>query len=152
MHKQMSAAGVALALALGLAGAAAAQGAAAPAAGTRSSTAAAVGSSDVANSLMRMKAHELIGREVVNPAGEDLGALRDIVVNDEDRTMHAVIGVGGFLGIGEKYVAVPFGELRVGSDNVILTTERSARDVKRLPTYSKGQWRSVPPDEALGGR
>ena len=152
-----------LPLALGVAGPASAQGSgtgdltgtiesAAGAGGTRSSTAAAVGSSRDASAMMGMKAQELIGRDVVNASGKDIGEIDDIVINDQDQAMYAVIGVGGFLGLGEKAVAIPFEQLRLGAANVILMSERGESELKQLPSYRKGQWKSVEPERALIGR
>ena len=161
MNRFMTA--TALTLALGLAAPALAQtGAGAapnsadqPAAGesgARSSTAAAVGSSGGANAMMGMKVQELIGREVVNASGKDIGKIDDIVVSDQDQAIYAVIGVGGFLGLGEKDVAIPFEQLRLGAENVILMSERSESDLKEMPAYKEGKWKSVEPEQALGVR
>lgn len=150
-----------LSLSLGLAGAALAQGsgsggsigtldAAGDANGTRSSTAAALSSSGVGNAMMGMKVQELIGRDVVNASGKDIGEIDDIVINDQDQAMYAVIGVGGFLGLGEKAIAIPFEQLRLGAANVILMSERGERELKQLPSYRKGQWKSVDPEHAVG--
>lgn len=57
-----------------------------------------------------------IGRDVYSsedPESDNIGEVNDLIVNDDGTITHAVIGVGGFLGIGEKDVAVPFGELEV---------------------------------------
>jgi sporulation protein YlmC with PRC-barrel domain len=124
----------------------------APISGSRSSTAAAVGSKDGADAMMGMKARELIGREVVNASGKDIGEIDDIVVDEQESALYAIIGVGGFLGIGATKVAIPFEQLRLGADNVILMSERNESDLKRMSPYRKGQWKSVEPDRMLGAR
>jgi hypothetical protein len=53
-------------------------------------------------------ASNLIGSTVQNPAGESLGDINDVLVSGEGPVQAVVIGVGGFLGIGEKNVAVAF--------------------------------------------
>lgn len=120
--------------------------------GTRSSPATAAGSSGGANAMLGMKVREIIGRDVVNASGKDIGEIDDIVINDQDQAMYAVIGVGGFLGLGQKEIAIPFEQLRLGADNVILMSERSESDLKQMPAYRKGQWKSVEPGRALGSR
>jgi sporulation protein YlmC with PRC-barrel domain len=124
----------------------------APIQGSRSSTAAAAGSKDGADAMMGMKARELIGRHVVNASGKDIGKIDDIVVDEQAHALYAVIDVGGFLGIGATEVAVPFEQLRLGADNVILMSERNQSDLKRMSPYRKGQWKSVEPDRMLGAR
>jgi sporulation protein YlmC with PRC-barrel domain len=55
-----------------------------------------------------MLASEISGMEVRNSAGEDLGDINDIVMDKAGKPIVAVVGVGGFLGLGEKDVGVPF--------------------------------------------
>jgi len=131
---------------------AAAENPAAASGATRSSAAAAAGSSAAANAMMGMKAQELIGRDVVNAAGKEVGEIDDIVVNDRDRAIYAVVGVGGFLGLGEKDVAIPFNQLRLGADNVILMSEKGEGELKEMPSYKRGQWKSVERDRAIEPR
>jgi hypothetical protein len=55
---------------------------------------------------------QLIGTPVRNSADEKLGDINDVIVSKEGKPTVAVIGVGGFLGIGEKNVGVPFESLQ----------------------------------------
>ncbi len=52
-----------------------------------------------------------LGTRVVNPNGEPLGRVNDMALNAAGQVETLVIGVGGFLGMGEKNVGVPYGEL-----------------------------------------
>jgi sporulation protein YlmC with PRC-barrel domain len=57
-----------------------------------------------------------IGRSVFaseDPNAENIGDVNDLIIDDNGEITQAVIGVGGFLGIGEKDVAVPFDDLQV---------------------------------------
>jgi sporulation protein YlmC with PRC-barrel domain len=56
----------------------------------------------------QMMASSLIGTTVVSPNNETIGDVNDVILDRNGQTMAVVIGVGGFLGIGEKDVAVPF--------------------------------------------
>ena len=51
---------------------------------------------------------KLTGTDVRNSAGENLGDINDVIVDKTGKPTVAIIGVGGFLGIGEKNVGVPF--------------------------------------------
>jgi hypothetical protein len=53
-------------------------------------------------------ATDLIGRPAVDAAKETIGDVNDLVTDGNGKTIAVVIGVGGFLGIGEKDVAIPF--------------------------------------------
>ena len=58
----------------------------------------------------------LIGRTVENNNGDNLGNINNIVVNEQGQVVAVVIGVGGFLGIGEKDVGVSFATLEFKQD------------------------------------
>jgi len=56
----------------------------------------------------QMVVSKLTGTDVRNAANENLGDIKDIVLDTSGKPTVAVIGVGGFLGIGQKNVGVPF--------------------------------------------
>lgn len=51
--------------------------------------------------------YELIGADVVNNMDEKVGTIADLVMDQDQKLVGVVLSVGGFLGIGEKWVAVP---------------------------------------------
>jgi sporulation protein YlmC with PRC-barrel domain len=59
---------------------------------------------------------QFIGQRVTNNAGEQVGDVNDVLFDKSGQISTVVIGVGGFLGIGEKNVAVPFGSLSITAD------------------------------------
>lgn len=64
---------------------------------------------------------DLIGANVYSGPGDDaetIGSVDDLVIAKDGEVVAGVIGVGGFLGIGEKDVAVPFAELQLDKDDV----------------------------------
>jgi len=65
-----------------------------------------------------VRASEFIGENVTNGKGEKVGTVDDLIVSQGDRVFYAVLSVGGFLGVGDKLVAVPFEELRIGAKDV----------------------------------
>jgi sporulation protein YlmC with PRC-barrel domain len=60
----------------------------------------------------QMAVSKLRGTDVRNAAGEDLGDINDVLVDTAGQPSVAIIGVGGFLGIGKKNVGVPFQALQ----------------------------------------
>ncbi len=65
-------------------------------------------------------ASAFIGRSVYSnddPSSDNIGDVNDLIIGDDGSITDAVVGVGGFLGIGEKNVAVPFDELKVIEEN-----------------------------------
>jgi sporulation protein YlmC with PRC-barrel domain len=61
-------------------------------------------------------ASEIVGLTVYNPEDEALGDVNDIVWSEETGIEAIVVGVGGFLGIGEKSVAVSYSEVEITTD------------------------------------
>ena len=94
-----------------------------------------------------LSADEVIGRDVVNMNGEDVGEIEDIVLDQNDAKF-AVISVGGFLGMGDKSVAVSLDELKLGENDAILMSEATEEQLKDLPEYDKSAYK---PSESTDG-
>jgi sporulation protein YlmC with PRC-barrel domain len=83
--------------------------------------------------------NDLIGMKVRTPDGKNAGEIDQLIVNTKDgKVTHAVIGVGGVAGIGERKVVVPWSQLTLARDqkdrdDVIVTIDRAALD--RAPRY-----------------
>ncbi len=67
-------------------------------------------------------AAKMIGQDVVNKEGDEIGTIDNILITDTDNVEYAIISVGGFLGIGDKLVAVPKTNLQFNKkeENVML--------------------------------
>lgn len=78
----------------------------------------------------QMLASKLIGTTVVSQSNETIGDVNDILFDRNGQVMAAVVGVGGFLGIGEKDVAVPFQQM----DFVADTSNASAGTTTTAPS------------------
>jgi len=62
----------------------------------------------------QVRASKIIDTNVKNNNGDTIGELEDLVISTGDhRMMQAILSVGGFLGIGERHVAVPYNDLKV---------------------------------------
>jgi len=69
-----------------------------------------------------MTADKLSGKSVVTADGEEIGDIDEVGYSATHQERVAVIEAGGFLGVGEKRVAVPLSELELGSDGNVKTT------------------------------
>ncbi len=74
---------------------------------------------------------KLVGLTVYNKANERVGDINDLILGPDGKISNAVIGVGGFLGMGEKLVAVAFSDLQLnrdadGSMHVIVNSTKEA--------------------------
>lgn len=92
-----------------------------------------------AQSDEQISANTYIGQSVYNSADESIGKISDLIMEKSGGIDAAVIGVGGFLGIGEKWVAVPFEKISItqvpDSDDVKLTTTETAESLQAAPEF-----------------
>lgn len=87
------------------------------------------------------KASNLIGMEVRNSQNEKLGEVKDLVMDmDSGRLSYAVLSVGGFLGIGEKLIALPPGALKVGDTTEYLTLDADKAKIQAAPGFAATAW------------
>lgn len=90
-----------------------------------------------AQSAEEFRSSKLVGSKVYNQANENIGTIEDFVMKPDGNLSTVVLSVGGFLGIGEKYVSVPFNSLKVGRDgsSIKVTTDGTKESLKALPDY-----------------
>jgi hypothetical protein len=77
---------------------------------------------------------KVVGSAVVNEANETVGTIDDLIVTPGDRVPFAVLSVGGFLGIGTKYVVVPYSTLVV-HDKEMMLPGATKESLKSLPEF-----------------
>lgn len=106
----------------------------APAPMTPPATQAPAARKDEGNPVTGMRVTKIIGSKVKNSAGENVGSIDDLVVREKDQVVMAVISVGGFLGIGDRKVAVPWNELSFGNDRTA-TYNVTKEQLKEQPEY-----------------
>ena len=88
-----------------------------------------------------LKASELIGMKVEGSDGKNLGKIRDLVIDPEDGDIeYAVLDFGGFLGIGDKYFAVPWDALSKTENGKKIALDTTKRDLKKAPGFDKNHW------------
>jgi sporulation protein YlmC with PRC-barrel domain len=66
------------------------------------------------------RASKVVGSTVVNDANETVGTIDDLIVTPGEQVPYAVLSVGGFLGVGSKYVVVPYNSLHAANDRMVL--------------------------------
>ncbi|MDR4126835.1 PRC-barrel domain-containing protein [Yanghanlia caeni] len=75
---------------------------------------------------------DIIGKSVFNENDEKVGDIKDVIISSDGRTMYLLVGAGGFLGMGEKEVAVPFDRFERRDDRVLLSGY-TKEQLKALP-------------------
>jgi hypothetical protein len=85
-----------------------------------------------------LASRNLIGTKVTGPTNETVGSINDLLIDQNGTIVAAVVGVGGFLHIGEKNVAVPFKSLQMtrASDSSEKIAMRFSKDeLQQAPTF-----------------
>ena len=77
---------------------------------------------------------KVVGSTVVNESNETVGTIDDLIVTPSEKVPYAVLSVGGFLGMGTKYVVVPYSALEV-SDKRMLLRGATKESLKSLPEF-----------------
>jgi sporulation protein YlmC with PRC-barrel domain len=102
----------------------------------------------------QVSANTYIGQAVYNGTNESIGNVNDLIMKKDGGLVAAVIGVGGFLGIGEKNVAVPMEKITVAQNtqdgSVKLTTSETAETLKAAPEFKTLQMQSAEKAPAPG--
>ncbi len=80
---------------------------------------------------------ELVGTHVKNLYGDYLGRISDFVIDHEGRIAFAIIAHGGFLGMGERSVAVPFHTLTYGHKERFFTLDISKERFAGAPIFDR---------------
>ncbi|MFG1203113.1 PRC-barrel domain-containing protein [Xanthobacter aminoxidans] len=85
---------------------------------------------------------KVVGSTVYNEADEKVGTIDDLIVTPSDKVPFAVLSVGGFLGIGTKYVVVPSNALDV-RDNKMVLPGATKESLKALPDFVYAKSRAL---------
>jgi sporulation protein YlmC with PRC-barrel domain len=78
---------------------------------------------------------KVVGASVVNSNNETIGKIDDLIVTPDEKVPFAIVSVGGFLGIGDKLVVVPYSSFSMNNDQVVLAGA-TKDSLKALPDYT----------------
>lgn len=94
-----------------------------------------------------LKIRKIIGMTVENTQGSNLGEINDVVVDPSDGSIvYVVVEAGGFLGLGEKFFAIPWGAFQTLSDDddrgeldrLVLDVDKDR--LQNAPGFDKDNW------------
>ena len=88
-----------------------------------------------------VKASSIIGTNVVNPKGDSLGDIKEVVIDPRiGRVAYVVVSFGGFLSMGEKLFAIPFSALvfKVTKNEYVLDVSKER--LKAAPGFDPDHW------------
>lgn len=83
------------------------------------------------------RSSKLVGVDVYNEANEKIGDIEELILDRSGKVANVVLGVGGFLGMGEHYVAVSYDKLK-WVDTPLRTSTTAPADTKSVATTKNG--------------
>ena len=81
------------------------------------------------------RASKLLGSDIYNDKGDKIGVLDDFIVGSDANVSVAVISVGGFLGMGDRKVAVPASLFESNQKGQTVLPDATADQLKALPEF-----------------
>jgi sporulation protein YlmC with PRC-barrel domain len=92
-----------------------------------------------------MAASSFEGETVLDLQGEMLGEIEDVMLDVRSgRIAYVVLCVGGLLGIGEKYFAIPWSALTLDTDRKCFVLDTDKERLKNAPGFDKAHWPAQP--------
>ncbi len=85
------------------------------------------------------RASKVIGAAVYNAENQQIGTVDDMIMNHENQVDMVVISVGGFLGVGGKLVALPYGKVERADNGRVILADGSKENLEKLPSFTYGQ-------------
>lgn len=92
------------------------------------------------NPATAVLASQFMGQTVYSAGNDNVGEINDLVMSKDLDTVVAIIGVGGFLGMGEKDVAIPVGDITAtkdGNNNLRLTIAATKDQLEAAPVFDR---------------
>jgi hypothetical protein len=86
-----------------------------------------------------IRASKLIGTTVQNDANESIGKINEVILSKDGKVAAVVVGVGGFLGMGEHEVAMNFDSLRLSQDSngkMLVVFNATKDSLKAAPAWT----------------
>lgn len=78
---------------------------------------------------------QVLGKKVFNDGGDDIGKVDDIIVAPDKAVSYAIIGAGGFLGVGRHDVAIPVSQIKQQSDGKFILAGATKDVLKAMPPF-----------------
>jgi sporulation protein YlmC with PRC-barrel domain len=81
---------------------------------------------------------DMLGKDVYNDKQEEIGDVSDVIVSPKKEVSWAILGVGGFLGISSKLVAIPMDQLAITNGKLVLkgATKQALKDMPEFKYHA----------------
>jgi len=83
----------------------------------------------------QVRTSKVVGASIYNDQNQSIGSIDDVLMSDSDhKAATAVLSVGGFLGMGAKLVSIPFDQLKIQDDKIVMPGATKA-SLEAMPEY-----------------
>ena len=88
-----------------------------------------------------LSAESIMSDSIKNAEGKDLGNVKELMLNpDSGKIDYAVLSFGGFLGMGDKYFAVPWDAMEVDRDSKVMRLNMPKERLEKMEGFDKDNW------------
>jgi hypothetical protein len=106
--------------------------------------------SSQSSALMSLRVSDLEGMTITNQDGEKIGEVSQISQQNQTGGLYAIVGVGGFLGIGSTDIALDITEIDMQEDELVLKTNRTKDEIEESSEeYDEENFTQVDSDMTL---
>ncbi|GJM29539.1 MAG: hypothetical protein DHS20C17_21740 [Cyclobacteriaceae bacterium] len=90
---------------------------------------------------VNLSASTMIGTNVKNPQGDSLGDIKEIMIDTiSARVSYVVLSFGGFMGLGDKYFAIPWEAFTIDEDDDEFVLDVPKEKLENAPGFDKDNW------------
>jgi sporulation protein YlmC with PRC-barrel domain len=87
----------------------------------------------------QVRADKVIGAKVTNPEEEKVGDVSDILLDEQGKVVGVILSVGGFLGIGDKHVAVNWNDIKLEDDGEKVVVNMTKDQITKAPSFKTAE-------------
>jgi sporulation protein YlmC with PRC-barrel domain len=88
-----------------------------------------------------MRAGDIADASVRNPRGEEIGTIKDVVIDLYDGCIaYAALAVGGFMGLGENLYAIPWAAFKYNASDNVFILDISKERLENAPSFKDESW------------
>lgn len=92
------------------------------------------------NSLGAWRASRMMSMNVYNAEGKRIGAVVDLIGSIDGKVNFVVLSHGGFLGIGDKLIPIPWSAIKPGDKQDTLVIGMTKKELEEAPNFSIDKW------------
>jgi len=90
--------------------------------------------------LRPRRATEIKGMAIRNSQGQSLGKIDELVIGTDGTITYAIMSHGGFLGIGDKLIPIPWKAVKQGKDDNSLIVNIARETLEKAPSFDPKEW------------